>query len=38
MTFQEKIEQHVGKLIVLTLFAVSIGGIVQIVPLFSKSH
>ncbi len=34
MTFQEKIEQHVGKLIVLTLFAVSIGGIVQIVPLF----
>lgn len=34
MTFQEKIEQHVGKLIVLTLFAVSVGGIVQIVPLF----
>jgi cytochrome c oxidase cbb3-type subunit 2 len=34
MAFQEKIERHVGKLIVLTLFAVSVGGIVQIVPLF----
>ncbi len=34
MKFQEKIEQHVGKLIILTLAVVSIGGMVQIVPLF----
>lgn len=34
MTFQEKIEQHVGKLIVLTLITVSFGGLAQIVPLF----
>lgn len=34
MTFQEKIEQNIGKLIVLVLIAVSIGGMVQIVPLF----
>ncbi len=34
MTLQEKIEQNIGKLIVLTLITVSIGGMVQIVPLF----
>lgn len=34
MTFQEKIEQHIGKLIIFTLIAVSFGGLAQILPLF----
>ncbi len=34
MRLLEKIEQNIGKLIVLTLITVSIGGMVQIVPLF----
>lgn len=34
MKLQQKIEQNVGLLIVLVIFTISIGGIVQIVPLF----
>ena len=34
MKFQEKIEQHIGSLILLTLVVVSFGGLAQIVPLF----
>ncbi len=33
-TFHEKIEQNVGLLVVLTLIVVSVGGLVEIVPLF----
>ncbi|MGL5631507.1 MAG: cytochrome-c oxidase, cbb3-type subunit II, partial [Azovibrio sp.] len=31
---QEKIEKNVGLLIILTLLTVSVGGLVEIVPLF----
>lgn len=34
MSFHEKIEKNVGLLIVLTMIVVSIGGIVEIVPLY----
>ncbi len=34
MGLQEKVEQNVGLLIVLTLLVMSVGGLVQIVPLF----
>jgi cytochrome c oxidase cbb3-type subunit 2 len=33
-TFQEKIEQNVGLLIVLSILVVAVGGLVEIVPLF----
>ena len=34
MRLQERIEQHIGQLIVLVLIVVSVGGLTQIVPLF----
>ena len=34
MSFHEKIETNVGLLIVLTVLTVSVGGLVEIVPLF----
>jgi len=37
MSLQQKAEQNIGVLIILTLLIASIGGIVQIVPLFFQS-
>lgn len=37
MTFQEKIEQNIGLLIILVICVISVGGLVQIVPLFFQS-
>jgi len=36
-SFQAKIEQNVGLLIILTILVVSVGGLVQIVPLFFQT-
>lgn len=36
MSLQEKIEKNAGLMIVLTLLTVSFGGLLEIVPLFSK--
>ncbi|MFT5111034.1 MAG: cytochrome c oxidase cbb3-type subunit 2 [Parasphingorhabdus sp.] len=37
MSLQEKVEQNIGLLIILVILVVSVGGIVQIVPLFFQS-
>jgi cytochrome c oxidase cbb3-type subunit 2 len=37
MTLQEKIEQNIGLLIILVICVISVGGLVQIVPLFFQS-
>lgn len=37
MTFQEKIEQNIGLLIILVICVISVGALVQIVPLFYQS-
>jgi cytochrome c oxidase cbb3-type subunit 2 len=37
MALQEKVEQNIGLLIILIILVVSVGGIVQIVPLFFQS-
>ncbi len=37
MTFQEKIEQNIGLLIIMVICVISVGGLVQIVPLFFQS-
>jgi len=37
MTFQEKIEQNIGLLIILVICVISVGGLVQIVPLFFQT-
>ncbi len=37
MSLQERVEQNIGLLIILVILVVSVGGIVQIVPLFFQS-
>ena len=37
MALQEKVEQNIGLMIILVILVVSVGGIVQIVPLFFQS-
>ena len=37
MSVQEKVEKNIGLLIILTIGVISIGGLVQIVPLFFQT-